>query len=299
MATPEKQKPASHAFRVSNDAGRLEYRRARAAQLAPELEVRARMVLAIAGEAAVVIGREQGYYLCPDGALEGVDAVVAQANEVLDSADIAARKEKANKPFMVKLTDMKGLTIDSAIIRFALRRDIVAAAARYLGVVPILQFANVFYSSRDREELAKSQLYHCDSDEVEQVKVFILCEEVTSDGGPLTFVAANASQIVRDRLDYRYKFRLTDDQVRGVLGTDLEEVALTGPAGTAAFLDTSRCLHFGSRFSDVTTRRVVVMIQYITPTAFILPDDFRSGATFRHLATADHDDLSRMVLGAS
>ena len=40
------------------------------------------------------------------------------------------------------------------------------------------------------------------------------------------------------------------------------------------------------------------MLQYITPLAFILPDHFRDGATFRHLARPEHDEVTKMVLGA-
>jgi hypothetical protein len=48
-----------------------------------------------------------------------------------------------------------------------------------------------------------------------------------------------------------------------------------------------------------------MMLQYITPTAFILPeDDFREGAKFRHLARPEHDEiplfrLSRIIVFGS
>ena len=41
------------------------------------------------------------------------------------------------------------------------------------------------------------------------------------------------------------------------------------------------------------------MLQYVTPLAFILPeDDFRAGASFRHLWREDHDELTTLLLGA-
>ena len=46
-------------------------------------------------------------------------------------------------------------------------------------------------------------------------------------------------------------------------------------------------------------RRLVVMLQYVTPLAFILPeDDFRGGTSFRHLYRPHHDQLTALVLGA-
>ena len=83
---------------------------------------------------------------------------------------------------------------------------------------------------------------------------------------------ASQSQQVRERVSYRYKQRLSDEQVQVASAESLREVALIGPAGTLAFLDTSRCLHYGSRISSPDARRLVIMLQYITPSAFILPD---------------------------
>jgi hypothetical protein len=48
-------------------------------------------------------------------------------------------------------------------------------------------------------------------------------------------------------------------------------VACTGPSGTLAIGDTSRCFHFGSR--PGARRRHVVMLQYLTPFASVFPLD--------------------------
>jgi hypothetical protein len=296
-STPLKNKAPNHEFRVSTDPVRRGYLRARAAAMAGELAAREQLAAAI-GDSARVMPRDDGYVLCPSGSL-GVEEVVREGLKVVDAVDLEQKKAKANKPFMVKLAEMDDLTLESPLMKFALRRDVVATAAHYLGVVPILQYANVMYSSHAAAEPAKSQLHHCDSDEAEQVKVFVLCAEVTPRTGPLTFIPASLSQEIRDRVDYEYNTRLTDQRVRDVLGNRLTEVALTGPPGTTAFVDTSRCFHYGSRFADPNARRVLVMLQYVTPLAFILPaDNYLEGARFRRLATPAHDELTSMVLGA-
>ena len=198
---------------------------------------------------------------------------------------------------MVMLLDMESLTLDSPFIRFGLRRDIVATAAAYLGVVPILDYVNVMHSSHVADEPIKSQLYHCDSDEVEQVKVFIVCEPVTAETGPLTFLSAAQSQVVRDRVGYMYDSKLTDQAVSDVLGSSVHETALVGEPGTTAFLDTSRCFHYGSRVTDTSAHRLVVMLQYVTPLAFVYPENPLEGARFRRLAHPSQDELTSMVLG--
>lgn len=293
-----KIKPASHTFRVGTDSVRQEYRRSRFAALKGRTERRERLAAEIASRAAVTIPRQDGYALPPPGSFADVPAIVEAACEVMERVDLQEKKAKANKAFLVKLVKMDSLDLESPLLRFALRRDIVASAAQYLGMVPILQYANVLYSSHAADEPAKSQLYHCDSDEAEQMKVFILCEEVTPEKGPLTFVPASQSQVIRDRVQYQYKTRLSDEAVREASNGELCEIALTGPPGTTAFLDTSRCLHYGSRFLDTSARRLVVMLQYITPMAFILPEqNYLEGATFRHLARPEHEELTSMVLG--
>jgi len=292
-----KVKPPSHQFRVSTDQVRQEYRRGRTAALAGQIERRQRLAAEVAPSAAVSLTRSAGYAIAGPGAFDEVADIVDAACAVVEQVDLEAKKADANKPFMVKLVEKDVLTMKSPLLRFALRPDIVASAAAYLGMVPILQFANVMFSSHAAADPTKSQLYHCDSDEAEQVKVFILCEEVTADNGPLTFVPAWQSQVVRDTVQYKYKTRLTDIEVREAAQGPLEEIMLTGSPGTMAFLDTSRCLHYGSRFRDTSSRRLLVMLQYITPMAFILPDNFLDGATFRRLAPEASDELTSMVLG--
>jgi hypothetical protein len=292
-----KQKPASHAFRVSTDEVRQQYRRERAVEMPERLGPRVALAPELAQKAAVNIPREDGYVVVPAGRFE-LSAVLAASHDMLATADVAAKQADAHKAFLISLGEQRDWSLESPIVQLGLRAEIVAAATAYLGMVPILQYANFMYSSYTGDELLKSQLYHCDSDEAEQMKVFVLCDEVTPATGPLTFLPARQSQVVRDRTGYRYKNRLTDQEVSDALGGLDSEVALTGPAGTTAFIDTSRCLHYGSRFRDPGAQRLVVMLQYVTPLAFLYTDDHRSTARFRHLVPPESDELTSLILGA-
>ena len=62
--------------------------------------------------------------------------------------------------------------------------------------------------------------------------------------------------------------------------------------GTVCFVDTTQCFHFGSRVESGTAPRLVTMIQYLTPSSFMLPRDHRHGSPFRHLATLRWDACS-------
>jgi hypothetical protein len=283
--------------RWSSDDVRQQHRRDRELQISPQMTVRRRAAAELEA-GSVEIPRDKGFAFCDGSSLPDIPAVVSSARHVLATVNLEKLKVKANKRFMMKLLDQKSLTLDSPFMRLALHPDVVAAATRYLGLVPILQFVNVYYSSESGEELSKSQLYHCDSDDVEQIKVWVLCEQVTPETGPLTLLPAAESELVRKKVGYQYDMLLTDERVSEILSGLNAQRQFVGPPGTVGFFDTSRCLHFGSRFVDPTMTRLIVMLQYITPLSFILPAEYWEHARYRAFGTTPGlDDTARMILG--
>ena len=210
-----------------------------------------------------------------------------------------AGMESSNKAFFVSLLNQSELTLDSPFMRLALRPDILSAVTEYLGVLPILEFVNVKCSDHVAQPLSKSQLLHCDSDEASQVKIFVLCTDVTTESGPLVVLGAASSRRLREKVAYRHNRRVTDEEATAALGHLNDLHAITGPPGTICCVDTSRCFHYGSRVSAPTGRRLVVLLQYITPWAFIMPPDFSQAARFRRLGAAASDPTTRAVLGAA
>jgi hypothetical protein len=141
-----------------------------------------------------------------------------------------------------------------------------------------------------------SQLFHCDGDDVTQVKVFVLCSDVNEASGPLTVLDARSTDHVQRQTGYRYRQRLTDEQVREA-GGDAAAYPILGPPGTMAFVDTSRCFHFGSRVAPDAPTRLVTMIQYQTPYSFMLPTSAQATLPFRRLLRPGQSPLQRQVLG--
>jgi hypothetical protein len=198
---------------------------------------------------------------------------------------------------MVPLIDPTTVRLDSPYLRLALRPDVVAAVSAYLGMVPVISHLNVFYSAAGAEEARSSQLFHCDADGTAQVKIFVLCTEVTRAHGPLTLLDARTSRDVRRRLDYHFGGKLKDKRLAGIVD-ESNHHAIVGPSGTVCFVDTTQCFHFGSRVESGTGPRLVTMIQYLTPASFMLPRDHRRGSPFGHLATPGMPRMQRLVLGA-
>lgn len=247
---------------------------------------------------AFTIPRSQGFLVIPPGRFSEVDEITAAAHATVAATDMDATIKAGNKTFLVSLLNQSDLTLDSPFMRLALRPDIVSAVAGYLGVLPILEYINVLCSNHAPAPLSKSQFLHCDSDEATQVKIFVLCTEVTTENGPLVILGADSSRRLRESVAYRHNHRVTDEEAVAALGNLDDLHAITGPPGTICSVDTSRCFHYGSRVAAPTGRRVVVLMQYITPWAFIMPPDFSQAARFRRLGAAASDPTTRAVLGA-
>jgi hypothetical protein len=136
-------------------------------------------------------------------------------------------------------------------------RSILDSVTAYLGTVPRLIGARLCWSPPN-ETARSSQLFHFDYEDLRQLKVFINIFETKKDQGPLTFIPADISEQVQKSI--RRVSRVSDERIYKAGGRN-KEVKLVGPAGSGAFLDTSRCLHYGSRFNR--RDRLVLIIQFL------------------------------------
>src|SRR5262245_12621199 len=105
-----KEKPPSHSFRVSTDDVRQQFRRQRTTQLAGRIERRRALADALGNQTAFRVPREDGFAFVPPGAFEFAP-VVRAARDVVARADLAAKREKSNKAFMVKVAEKDELTL--------------------------------------------------------------------------------------------------------------------------------------------------------------------------------------------
>jgi hypothetical protein len=256
------------------------------------------LVAELGGSSELLIAPEQGYLTVPPGTLDPeVAAIVADAGALIDSIGHDALVERGMKGgFVAKgFLPEASFELGSPYLDFALGEQVVGPVAAYLGVVPILDEIDIWYSAHAPKAPKSSQLWHLDHADTTQIKVFVHVDEIDSLSGPLTALDADASAKLADALDYDFgeSYRIADDAV-----PEEQCVTFAGPAGTVDFVDTSRCFHFGSRVSAEGRPRRIVVFQYLTPYAFKFWDH-RQRAHFRHLATAGSTPLERLVLGAA
>jgi hypothetical protein len=218
---------------------------------------------------------------------------------------LAAREQSGiewskKKSFLTRdMVEPEAETLGSPFVRFALDPAILGPVCDYLGVLPVLRYVDVWYSRHVPGPATKSQLWHCDNAEVSQVKVFVHCSDVEPTSGPLTVVNASTSRRLMRELDYEFKGPKSrvGDEVMDDKAPPAERARFTGQAGTAVFVDTSRCFHLGSRVSEEGPPRLVTIFQYVTPWAFSFEGDYRPHLPFRDLAADAATPAERLVLG--
>lgn len=175
-----------------------------------------------------------------------IAAYCAARFEDFQRSGAAAQELERNpkKRFLLSVIAGDAFCRHPALLRFMVSRPIVEAAARYLGTVPVLEGAALWWTPVN-DTVSSSQCVHIDELAQRQVKVMMNCLPTARDQGPFTFLPADRSAQVRAAARHR-RGRLEDRWLDAV-GAAPEMIELTGPAGSGAMLDSSRCLHYGSR----------------------------------------------------
>ena len=210
----------------------------------------------------------------------GLDRVLAASQTIFEqklAADRGLQRSTGDsKNLLEKRRFLRNLLLDDDIrqhpelLDFALSDDALGIATSYLGMVPYLNRIDLLYSTpREADDLIKSQLFHVDPEGLTQVKFFINVFDVGEPEGPFTFLPADASmRVLTGVRDLRrahgkpHVGRYTDEEVEAA-GAASSIVSLKGPRGSGVAIDTSKCLHLGSRVRPGAFR-LVLYVQYCT-----------------------------------
>jgi hypothetical protein len=250
----------------------------------PGAAARRRKAAASLGNRArdIAVPEAAGHRVLAPGALPGTEAVVAACRRIFDKARASgaldARVEDAAKRFLVRVERGKPLLSEPAIRDFVLSQPVLSAAARYFGRMPILSELALLWTPVNESQI-KSQEYHFDTEDDRQLKLFIYITDVEADCGPITLVpAARSAEVSRMTGYVGGRRRRLKDAAVAEAGAERDAVRILGPAGTAVFMDTSRCLHYGSRGNR--RERLVLLIQFMDYYAPKLePTDWRAAAS--------------------
>ncbi len=162
---------------------------------------------------------------------------------------VSVKQVSSHKDFWTRLLDedMQDGTLptDSPFVTFALQPAVLAILARAFGELPQLDYVLLTLSRNSDKALSYSQLWHRDHDDTRVIKLFVYLTDVLSlDDGPFTFIPGPAS----DRFGFSLRSHRSDKALAGRVEA-AEVTAMVAPRLSAFMVETSRCLHMGSRLS--------------------------------------------------
>ena len=235
------------------------------------------------------IDPDKGYGLVSLNAADGFREALAASRSLFAAKQREIEEERAGfdtwtrekqekflsrkQSFLRYLLDDEDLRRHPELVRFALTDDMLGPATRYLGMVPYFSRLDLMYSlPRAGDGNIESQLFHLDHEGLAQMKFFIHVFDVGEAEGPFTFIPADASaRIIRDVRRLRRARggdadvearRYLDEEIDAVGGREFV-VTVKGPVGSGVAVDTSRCLHLGSRV-EPGSFRLCLYLQYCT-----------------------------------
>ena len=243
--------PALSAVKIACHPGQYRLRRRVAAEISAAMS-----------EAAAV-SPEAGYRCFGPDDYPGVRDIVAACTQIYEESRQATSVDtflkNPKKRFLLSVLDGVEFCQHPELIRFMVSRPILDVATAYLGFVPLLVGAKLWWSPAN-DTVRSSQRFHLDYEDVRQLKVFINIFETAQDQGPLTFIPADVSEQIQKSIG-RIIGRVDDDRVHAGGGRG-QDCKLMGPPGSGAFVDTARCLHYGSRGNR--RDRLILMFQFLT-----------------------------------
>ena len=193
--------------------------------------------------------RDDGYVRLDDivdrAALEALGAAGDRKLERTDTA--TAAQSHTHKKFWARLLDedmQDGvLPTDNPFVAYALQAPVIGVLARCFGEIPRLDYVLLTLSRYSGDSFEYSQLWHLDYDDVNTVKLFAYLTDVNDeDDGPFTFLPGPIS----DRFGFSIKSHRPDARI--LERARPEEIRrMTAPRLSTFMVETSRCLHMGSR----------------------------------------------------
>jgi hypothetical protein len=196
--------------------------------------------------------REQGWCTVTDlvdpALLQSLSKAAESKMQRDQQADV--KQQTGHKDFWTRLLDedkVDGmLPTDNPFVAFALQTPMLQLLCAFYGEVPFLDDVLLTLSKHTGKKLVLSQLWHRDYDDLRTVKLFVYLTDVKDkDDGPFTFIPGPES----DRLGSSLRSRREDSEIDSRVG-QMGVRQVVAPRLSVFLVETSRCLHMGSRVSE-------------------------------------------------
>jgi hypothetical protein len=238
----------------------------------------------------VVIDKEIGYLRIPPEVWpDRLEPMLARCREIVAAGTEHGQRE--DKPQLIELRTVEDMP---EFLDFILNPQMLASAADYLEDFPVLTKIVFWHSHATDQPLGNSQLYHCDHEDIRQLKIFVHVNDVYPESGPLTALPTALSREIRKKLNYTCFYKIPDEEINPLIPEGKEEM-LTGPAGTTSMIDTSQVLHYGSRVASKDRYMAVFQFLSVTNLEYSPMEKFQQFPLAR-LVRPEHTKLERAVL---
>ena len=210
----------------------------------------ARSVTASDCFAGVSLEDEGYFFIRPGPELLTADLVDACRDRMNHSTKF---RPNASKSYQSNLLAVEDYDRQSAFVQFALQEKLLNSVSRYLRCAASLQAIELVFTPPSRDAPRQTQLWHLDKTDRKLIKVFVLVHDTALEHGPLIFLPRDRSRKVRPF----FQHYLPDEAI----GNDRLEhqITMTGPAGSALLIDTSKLYHCGGRCEKP---RLIYIVEY-------------------------------------
>ena len=196
-----------------------------------------------------------------------------------------------NKSMIYNILPSSKITKIDGLIEFATDKKILSIVSDYLNDVPLLLGIYLFRSPKSFEtDFTSSQLFHIDNEQNKQIKVFYLLHDTDESHGPLEYIGISQSREFMNKIFYNGK-RINDEKFKQIIvkSNFKKENKFIGREGSGLMIDTSNCLHRGSR--KIKNDRYVLQFQYFSKFS-----THRNYKEKMNLNLAKYSDLAKFVL---
>jgi hypothetical protein len=175
-------------------------------------------------------------------------------------------KDKGKKGPFYTIECNKNDPASKPIFDLATDECILAPVRQYLNATPVIVSVQVWFSPNDMDTADfNSQLFHFDREDYRQIKCFVPIEDIDETCGPMTLVPKAATNQFVKTLWKRGKIpstksRFDDSLVERIIPR--ESLPVCGTQGSIIMVDTTQCLHYGSR--TASKPKYHLAFQYIT-----------------------------------
>ncbi|MEA5617990.1 hypothetical protein VB711_09095 [Cronbergia sp. UHCC 0137] len=213
-----------------------------------------------------------GWHIDTSMSLPFLDEVLEDSEKII--SERAGKGKPAIGTYRSYFQDMwtpEDLVRYPSFLNFVTSSTILSTVSHYIKSIPVLsstlpsgiRFVESSAEYDDQPEKFKdSQLFHVDYYSLPNVYVLVLLRDTTIENGPWSFLPKSVTVKAVEALNnwqYGVPYRFSDEQVYSVVDKS-NLIELCYPRGTVLFIESSGCMHYGSR--NAVKPRYKLMIGY-------------------------------------